>query len=216
MSTRGWSGNILPGSVAPRSDQCCVASDGVSTDSPMEHVMFTLPRLLPQSMGGLMMGLYRYTMCRRFGIQILPGPRGRERARPAPSALAGATAHPAGVPGPLCCFDRTAPGPSESLDPSGGMVSVGARGKRRLGDRRSTLRRSPLALVALKTERCPLLREIIWGLGAGPVVGGLSGSGRRGPSPRPLPTATWLILPVVICLSQRLSHACLSITCLLL
>jgi hypothetical protein len=26
--------------------------------------------------------------------------------------------------------------------------------------------------------------------------------------------ATWLILPVVICLSQRLSHACLSISCL--
>ena len=26
--------------------------------------------------------------------------------------------------------------------------------------------------------------------------------------------ATWLILPVVICLSQRLSHACLSIKCL--
>ena len=25
---------------------------------------------------------------------------------------------------------------------------------------------------------------------------------------------TWLILPVVICLSQRLSHACLSIKCL--
>ena len=25
--------------------------------------------------------------------------------------------------------------------------------------------------------------------------------------------ATWLILPVVICLSQRLSHACLSINC---
>ena len=25
-------------------------------------------------------------------------------------------------------------------------------------------------------------------------------------------TATWLILPVVICLSQRLSHACLSIS----
>ena len=33
----------------------------------------------------------------------------------------------------------------------------------------------------------------------------------------PLPlrkTVTWLILPVVICLSQRLSHACLSIKCL--
>ena len=27
-------------------------------------------------------------------------------------------------------------------------------------------------------------------------------------------TVTWLILPVVICLSQRLSHACLSINCL--
>ena len=26
-------------------------------------------------------------------------------------------------------------------------------------------------------------------------------------------TETWLILPVVICLSQRLSHACLSISC---
>ena len=26
--------------------------------------------------------------------------------------------------------------------------------------------------------------------------------------------ATWLILPVVICLSQRLSHACISINCL--
>ena len=29
-----------------------------------------------------------------------------------------------------------------------------------------------------------------------------------------LKAATWLILPVVICLSQRLSHACLSINCL--
>ena len=31
-------------------------------------------------------------------------------------------------------------------------------------------------------------------------------------SPRFTMTATWLILPVVICLSQRLSHACLSIS----
>ena len=29
-------------------------------------------------------------------------------------------------------------------------------------------------------------------------------------------TVTWLILPVVICLSQRLSHACLSINCFIL
>ena len=33
-------------------------------------------------------------------------------------------------------------------------------------------------------------------------------------APRPTPrTAIWLILPVVICLSQRLSHACLSMSC---
>ena len=44
----------------------------------------------------------------------------------------------------------------------------------------------------------------------------LAGSGRGGARrsrlapPRPETIATWLILPVVICLSQRLSHACLS------
>jgi hypothetical protein len=31
-------------------------------------------------------------------------------------------------------------------------------------------------------------------------------------APPPVSVATWLILPVVICLSQRLSHACLSIS----
>ena len=33
----------------------------------------------------------------------------------------------------------------------------------------------------------------------------------RTPTGRARRTVTWLILPVVICLSQRLSHACLSI-----
>jgi hypothetical protein len=37
----------------------------------------------------------------------------------------------------------------------------------------------------------------------------ISGLGRLRAS---LKTVTWLILPVVICLSQRLSHACLSIS----
>ena len=32
------------------------------------------------------------------------------------------------------------------------------------------------------------------------------------PAPAALTIVTWLILPVVICLSQRLSHACLSIS----
>ena len=35
---------------------------------------------------------------------------------------------------------------------------------------------------------------------------------RRGPSAPAFKIVTWLILPVVICLSQRLSHACLSIS----
>jgi hypothetical protein len=39
----------------------------------------------------------------------------------------------------------------------------------------------------------------------GPVPGSPSGSALGGGR------ATWLILPVVICLSQRLSHACVSI-----
>ena len=37
-----------------------------------------------------------------------------------------------------------------------------------------------------------------------------SGRGRKNLS-HLFKTVTWLILPVVICLSQRLSHACLSI-----
>jgi hypothetical protein len=36
--------------------------------------------------------------------------------------------------------------------------------------------------------------------------------GREGASRNALTIVTWLILPVVICLSQRLSHACLSIS----
>jgi len=40
------------------------------------------------------------------------------------------------------------------------------------------------------------------------------GQGRAAPprGGRPPKIVTWLILPVVICLSQRLSHACLSIS----
>ena len=45
-----------------------------------------------------------------------------------------------------------------------------------------------------------------------PLCAGLRGSLRRWRWDRPGTIATWLILPVVICLSQRLSHACLSIS----
>ena len=79
-----------------------------------------------------------------------------------------------------------------------------------------------------------VLWETQWGQSdgrQGPVVASLQGPGRSGASaphqrtalprsggvtPRSRPRAskivTWLILPVVICLSQRLSHACLSIS----
>ena len=46
-------------------------------------------------------------------------------------------------------------------------------------------------------------------------VGGAAGRARFAPgigASRAARQATWLILPVVICLSQRLSHACLSIS----
>ena len=46
-------------------------------------------------------------------------------------------------------------------------------------------------------------------------VGGAAGRARlpwNSGAPRAARQATWLILPVVICLSQRLSHACLSIS----
>ena len=45
-------------------------------------------------------------------------------------------------------------------------------------------------------------------LRSGCLVGAASGRGRLSA----LKIVTWLILPVVICLSQRLSHACLSIS----
>jgi hypothetical protein len=57
--------------------------------------------------------------------------------------------------------------------------------------------------------------------GPGDAVCGLSPLPRATTDPRALPSpggpavtvlGTWLILPVVICLSQRLSHACLSIS----
>jgi hypothetical protein len=45
------------------------------------------------------------------------------------------------------------------------------------------------------------------------VVSRSRGVGGLGSLPDPTPKiVTWLILPVVICLSQRLSHACLSIS----
>ena len=43
------------------------------------------------------------------------------------------------------------------------------------------------------------------------LVWPVEGKGEQSRDPEAATKATWLILPVVICLSQRLSHACLSI-----
>ena len=45
-----------------------------------------------------------------------------------------------------------------------------------------------------------------------PVTNSPWATGVRGGFGRNVKIVTWLILPVVICLSQRLSHACLSIS----
>ncbi len=45
------------------------------------------------------------------------------------------------------------------------------------------------------------------------LVGGWMGVAGSSVSDRAFWLVTWLILPVVICLSQRLSHACLSTGC---
>jgi hypothetical protein len=45
-----------------------------------------------------------------------------------------------------------------------------------------------------------------------PVTHSPRATGGRGGLGRSVKIVTWLILPVVICLSQRLSHACLSIS----
>jgi hypothetical protein len=63
--------------------------------------------------------------------------------------------------------------------------------------------------------RCPFhvnLRTFCPSGGAGPGVAPHLRMGRARPTPQDL--VIWLILPVVICLSQRLSHACLSISTL--
>ena len=62
---------------------------------------------------------------------------------------------------------------------------------------------------------CAFLVNCFWPCSAGFVPGGcgrgLAETPRRVGTSRPR-VVTWLILPVVICLSQRLSHACLSIS----
>ena len=72
-----------------------------------------------------------------------------------------------------------------------------------LDSHESPLRRSQC--IALKMHLCPYRATLV-----------VSVRGHIDPDLNLQTSATWLILPVVICLSQRLSHACLSINAFIL
>ena len=62
------------------------------------------------------------------------------------------------------------------------------------------------------SARCMFIFGFFYkGIAAQPMLSCSSAAGDDTPLPRYLPE-TWLILPAVICLSQRLSHACSSIS----
>jgi hypothetical protein len=83
--------------------------------------------------------------------------------------------------------------------PSESLAAPGERSDGLLRNRRAELERSSSG----HDTYCKTLSAPAPGVGLGAPSSG-------GP-PAPLKAVTWLILPVVICLSQRLSHACLSI-----
>ena len=86
------------------------------------------------------------------------------------------------------------------------------------GDREVVLTRNPVlaqgcksappALVALKPAASVVKLSSFLGCGSARPWAECCARGGR---PRTSVVETWLILPVVICLSQRLSHACLSV-----
>ena len=93
----------------------------------------------------------------------------------------------------------TAALPSESLT-SPGNGQMGYSGNQ--CSLPSTVRLSGEGVSDTNMPNTPLLRQRV----AQSCVGSPTGDEHK--------AVTWLILPVVICLSQRLSHACLSINCL--
>ena len=88
------------------------------------------------------------------------------------------------------------------------LTTGAARGwGRRFGPSPLGRHANPLALSSARWEGARCFARTLGAQSA--VLPGVASS-----LPRPRYLATWLILPVVICLSQRLSHACLSINCL--
>lgn len=150
---------------------------------------------------------YRQARCQNSRCRFGASQELLERHRPA-----GGTAAPAGVP-PRQRFDALVRAVSESLgacwkNSQRGFEEREPSGARRLWACASGRSLSNRADLSVETSSCVRL----------------GGAGLRSrPAPRLPPrggagcvgkAATWLILPVVICLSQRLSHACLSINCL--
>ena len=119
-------------------------------------------------------------------------------------------------------FDRNQP-LSSSASPTFG----GRRFSDRIRSKRSVRRRVPergrrrVDRRSYSKHNSPFFAPALTGQGRGDDRGS-SGGARCKAAPsffhgrRSRKAATWLILPVVICLSQRLSHACLSINCFIL
>ena len=155
---------------------------------------------------------YHRTRCQnsrcQFGVVRL-----LERHRPA-----GGTAAPAGVP-PGRVFRHPRRAVSEALERAEGTLSEDSK-KGSLPSWRVRLRCCaafrvglsawPMLTCSVETSSCARLGGVwtVLTAGAPPVPPRPGGCARK--------AATWLILPVVICLSQRLSHACLSINCFIL
>ena len=168
--------------------------------------------------------LYRYTMC-------------KHTTNP-PARTVGVSSEPSFVGVSLSGIGRLAAQPplrearsaSVSTRRAGRLRIVGSvleepseriRGKRAfLGPVRSSERLARVGLSALlltsplKLAPASASAALDFSHGWRPAACCLPSGGRRRGCARK--AATWLILPVVICLSQRLSHACLSINCFIL
>ena len=148
--------------------------------------------------------LYQYTMC-TFTVQSLccDGGSWEPCSRCLLASATGAST------GSVCSHSSPASLPNRRLPWV--RPSVGQSGKeRRVRASSGPWPWRPLALTTPIGNHSSASRRRIPGPcpARHPLLGAPSRAGRK--------AVTWLILPVVICLSQRLSHACLSINCFIL
>src|SRR5699024_2865429 len=148
------------------------------------------PTFILQIPGGeAVRGIRRSPACPR----TVPPTRGPHASAPCPDAPRSRRCRRPGV------LRRTVPG-----DLSGG--------NRMAGERRGAPRRPRRPGVPTPLPRFYLPRPLAGRARTRPELTPATGGGRPGGWSSRRLIDTWLILPVVICLSQRLSHACLSIS----